>query len=472
MEKISHPSRCIGQNMTSWLYNGLDSAVTLEIYQKLIKDTNQTYEENLAKQVCALAMEMRGIKIDLAKRSIFKNYLETTIKRVQKNFDKLCLKTVGHIVNPTSPKQVKDLMYRSLELPQQRSKNVRGEYVATTGQAALEKLQTHFYARPYISHILTLRDLRKQLSFINTKLDPDGRFRASFNVVGTNTGRWSSSFSDTGTGQNLQNVDRRMRSIFCADKGYLFLNVDLEQADSRNLGARCYTLFHQEREDASKYLDACESGDLHTQVAKMVFTKLAWGTASDKEIALAMFTPTDSYRQVAKKLGHASNYMGSAKVVSVATRVDISTVKTFQEGYFNAYPTIPLWWDWVISQVKEEGQLTTLGGRTRQFFGRREDPKVHKEAIAFEPQSLTAHEIDMGLLQIWNKWPEVQPLMQGHDNILFQIPTSYEDRIGRILEDMKYTIELPGGRPFFVPLEAKVGKNWSDSEGLRVWKDT
>src|SRR6516165_6883191 len=79
----------------------------------------------------------------------------------------------------------------------------------------------------------------------------------------------ASLLSDFGTGTNLQNIEDRLRSVFVADKGMKFAYVDLEQAESRLVGAIEWNLFRD-----GTYLDACESGDLHTSVCR-----LAWGSA-------------------------------------------------------------------------------------------------------------------------------------------------------------------------------------------------
>src|SRR5204863_8193698 len=88
-------------------------------------------------------------------------------------------------------------------------------------------------AEPIIKHVFALRDLGKKVSFLQTAVDPDGRLRTSFNIAGTTTGRLASSYSDFGTGTNLQNVETLLRSVFVADPGMKFCNIDLEQADSR-----------------------------------------------------------------------------------------------------------------------------------------------------------------------------------------------------------------------------------------------
>ena len=73
---------------------------------------------------------------------------------------------------------------------------------------------------------------------------------------------------------------------------------------------------------------------------------------------------------------------------------------------------------------------------------------------------MTAHEIDMGYLQIWRKYPWVELLLQVHDSILMQIPILAEDKIPAICETMKVYLSLASGREFYVPVDWKSGLNW------------
>jgi len=88
---------------------------------------------------------------------------------------------------------------------------------------------------------------------------------------------------------------------------------------------------------------------------------------------------------------------------------------------------------------------------------------------------MTGEQIDRGLLQIWRKFPQVQLLNQVHDSILFQVPfNEAKHLIPEILKTMQVTIELKGGRPFTVPLEAAAGWNWGYADennkyGLKKW---
>ena len=69
--------------------------------------------------------------------------------------------------------------------------------------------------------------------FIDVTLDTDKRLRCSFNPVGTESGRLSSSETIFGTGTNMQNLPMEFRQYLIADDDCMLFNIDLSQAENR-----------------------------------------------------------------------------------------------------------------------------------------------------------------------------------------------------------------------------------------------
>jgi DNA polymerase I-like protein with 3'-5' exonuclease and polymerase domains len=455
-----------------WIYNGLDICVTEEIRQALYGHLDNTsaatYAFSRELQAPVLEMTLRGLRVNQNRRAKIIKKFEGQLARLEEQLRHLLREGVGvtQDFNWRSPTQMRVLLYDVLNLPVIRKKNSNGVMAPSTDRDALEKLTNYFIAEPIINHILGLRDLGKSLGFLRTGIDPDGRMRTNINIAGTNTGRWASAVSDYGTGTNLQNVARDLRSVFVADPGYKFGNLDLEQADARNLGALLWTTFLTEHgeEFAGRYLNLCESGDLHTQVCKMAMPHLPWGQEgkTDREVADVVFYRDQSYRDSSKKLSHGSNFVGKPPTMAKHTKFPLDFVRKFQHDYFEALPMIPMYHENVRYQLREFAYLTTLFNRRRFFFGRADDEATLREAVAFSPQSMTGEEINIGILKLWRA-DRVQLLMQVHDSILFQYPEEQEDEIiPWALENLRVPIDLVGGRKFVVPTEAKVGWNWAD----------
>lgn len=272
--------------------------------------------------------------------------------------------------------------------------------------------------------------------------------------------------------------------------------IDLEQAESRVVGAIIYRLFGD-----TSYLDACESGDLHTIVCSMCWTGLPWpedfgleaiakyGTLPDdlikaaKKVAGGVAYRDMTYRDLAKRLGHGSNYYGKPPQMARHTHVEKDMVARFQRMYFEAFPGIPRWHRWVAEQVQTTKQITTLLGRRRFFFGRPNDDAVLREAIAFEPQSVaTGDYMNLGLYTLWKKNFPLHIFQQVHDAIAAAYDEQDEHWIinetCKVLET-KFDIYSPNGLPrkFSIPTEALVGwnlayANKSNPDGLVKWSGT
>ena len=466
----------LSPDAVSNIYCGLDCAVTMEIRNVLraqietdTPNVLETYRNALAKQAPVMEMSMRGFHVDEHNRQQSLREMSAQLARLEEDFAFILKEGLNHVMNWRSPLQLKAFFYTTLGLKPVRARNSQGEFTPTINRDALEKLSVNFYAELFCNYILAMRDLAKQIGFLKTEIDEDQRIRCSFNIAGTNTGRLASSMNEFGTGTNLQNVSRQLRFPFVADPKKILVNVDLEQADARNVGAIIWNIFVDEhgKEKAGAYLDACESGDLHTTVCRMAWPELSW-PENPKEWRAIADQPAyrdDSYRQLAKKLGHGTNYLGQPKTMARHTKTDVKLIEEFQARYFTAYPLILEWHKWIVRQVTEFGYITTQFGRRRYFFDRADAAATHREATAYEPQSMTAHEIDMGFLNLWRHMPEAELLVQVHDSITLQIPNNnLNERIPRILELLRVDLPLKQGRLFTVPLDAKVGWNWGDVE--------
>lgn len=444
------------------IYNGLDCCVTFEVHealQTLFNVEPEVYGFERALQGPALEMSMRGFRIDETERRIGAAALRRKLVRLDNVLQQLAFAVWGKGLNPRSPKQLIDFFYGTMHLPEQWSSK-KGVRRLSTDRETLEKLQIYFHALPIITTILAVRDYAKQLEVLETEIDPDGRFRTSFNIAGTETWRFSSSGSVTGTGRNIQNIAPELRKMFVADPGYILVGIDLEQAESREVGWLCGTILGD-----WTYLDACYSGDLHVTTAKLIWRDLGWTGDPKRDRALAdvKFYREFSYRDLAKRGGHGSNYMGTPWTMARHLKVVLRLMEDFQRAYFTAYPAIPKWHRWVATQIQTTHQLTTPWEVTRTFFGRPSDDTTLREAIAFSPQSSTAMRMNLGMWRVWNEMgSDVQLLAQVHDAIYFQVPITSD--IPAICSRALSLIDIRhshGGRELVVPGECKVGFNWA-----------
>ena len=451
------PSSLSSESEKLWVYNGLDCCVTLEVLEAMLpqldNQTRTTYEFEKALQGPVIEMNMRGILVDQEARNKAINTYQTKLTFLEHNLNRILSEGVGVNINWRSPHQLKTLFYKTLGFAEVIK---RGK--VTVDRDALEKLESYFYAGPIVRHLLAMRDVAKKISVLKTGIDTDGRMRTSISIAGTSTGRFSSAMGDFESGGNLQNIEEQLRRIFIADPGMKFAYIDLEQAESRAVGAIEWNLFHYGR-----YLDACESGDLHTTVCKMTNPDLPWtgDPKQDKDVAESPFYRQHSYRHMNKVLGHGSNYDGKPWTMAKHTKMGQKIIAAFQEKYFAAFPH-KVWHQHVREHVVEDGYLISLTGRRRWFFGRRTEDSTIREAIAYDPQGSVGDILNTGMLQVW-RLHICQLLLQIHDAILIQYPEDQEDTIiPKVVEAIKVPIELKHGRTLIIPCDVKTGWNWSN----------
>jgi len=437
-------------------YNGLDCLVTQDVFNsispQLDEHTSATYAFSKALQGPTLEMRIRGVLVDQARRMEVIDQLFEQSEVLEHNLNKIVLDGCGLATfNWRSNVDLQNLFYRVLGL-----KPITRAGKPTTDIKAREKLGRHPIATQIVKHINTLSELGDKISVLRTANDPDGRIRTSYNIAGTSTGRFSSSLSEFGTGGNLQNIEESLRSIFIADPGFKFAKCDAKSGESYCVGAVEWNRFSDGR-----YLDAVESGDVHTAVARIVWPGLGWTNdlRSDKAIAEQPFYRNHSYRFMCKKLGHGSNYNGQPANLAEQANLDEPIVAEFQRKYFAAFPAHRQWQADVDARLRKLGHLISLTGRKRWFFGRRSNPATLREAIAYDPQCSLADIVNRAMLNIWRERTALI-VMTDHDAITFMYREEDEERlIPILLRELVVPVQLSGGRTLTIPYDVETGWN-------------
>lgn len=445
------------------VYNGLDCCLTHEIFTTLQAQEASAapaYNFELALQAPVLEMMLRGFRVDPGARELAINRTKEQTARLLYVLDTLSNAVWNKGINPNSGQQLKELFYGRLGIPEIHVWQ-KGELKTPMDHSVISRIEDYFQARPIAAAVLAYRDLAKQLQVLENEVDPDWRMRTSYNIGGTNEGRFSSSISPTGTGGNLQNISESLRHILIVDPGYILCGIDAEQSDSRMVGYMCGLLF-----DDWTYLDACESGDLHTFVARLTWPKLPWtgDLKKDRKLAETPFHRHHTRRDACKRLGHGANFLGKAPTLAREAHVPLDLVKGFMEGYFSAFPAILKWHAWTAAELQTKRQLTSIHGRKRDFFDRTNADETIRKALAFLAAAATADNINLGMWRIWRHMPEAQLLAQVHDAVYFQFPAHLqaEDIIPRAQRLLETRLTAPNGRTFIVPTDAKFGYNWGN----------
>lgn len=503
-----------------WFYNGMDCCVTRQLHDVLLpmveKRNWNAYEYERAMLGPSINMMLRGIRIDAEASTELIARLKEQEETYLELFYELCNAINHKAINHKSPVQLKELFYKALDIPEvkKRQGNV---WKVSTDREALEKIaKESTRGVAFAKTILKLRDIDKQLQVLTATRDPDGRIRTSFNVAGTETWRFSSSESPAYSGINFQNVTERLRKVFVPDEGMAMFYADLDQAESRVVAYLSGDV---------DYINACESGDLHTTVVKMVWPNMGWtGDAeADREMAERSYIRQYSFRDVCKRAGHGTNYglrpASLARHLSIKVReavrfqlqyyggeVDFADLERWHEqdrdGGFDslidegtivgvaprlgekdkrkvevrgAFPGIRLWQDRTFQELELKGELTNPFGFKRQFWDRLTEQSTQREAIAFLPQSTVGILTNIGIYRLHYELPDVEMLANVHDAALGQFPIKEIDNLAPLVINCMQNSLVVNGRTLVIPSSIEVGMNWGhqsddNPNGMHKWE--
>lgn len=499
---------------TYWAYNGLDCAITREVFDvlqaRLTPELDRTYRFEMAMQAPAFQMMLRGIAVDDIARGRALRDLEKLEKDIERELVEIvspswefkkkrgskCEKApawgkkyhkwpqdaeldaqhcefcgVSRLVsdpfNPRSPKQVIHLLYKVWGLPEQFD---RKTHKVSVGEESIEKLrkrvrdmkEEHPVWLRTFELLLEARKTRKQIGFMRSELGPDSRMHSSFNVGATETFRWSSSQDPYRRGCNIQQIADPWRNVFVADPGMEIFYADLEQAESR-------VVAYDAQDEA--FIAVHAASDTHTEVAKMLWPEIVVDKATAQLPTPWDSDPQHNYRFYAKKIVHGSNLGMTPTGIAREAHISKEAAEEMQARYFDAFPRVKARQKEIAQELRETGKLTNPLGVVKQFFGRLWDDHTIKEGYSFTPQSMVGFILSIGLWRVWDRLDPgaLHVLAQVHDAILGQYPIGQRDAVlGRVLELMTVPVEIRG-RTLTIPVEIAYGKNWRKSD-MTKWQ--
>jgi len=450
-----------------WIYNAKDSAVCLEALPRIKSDLEMISNLESYQVQCKLVkpliyIQERGIKMDTAG-------LKVESERVKEKVELLTqqLKEVsGYDINPGSSQQVQNYFYK---IKGEKPYLNRQTGKPTADKNAIKRLSRKGYEEArIIQEINTLAYMKSH--FLDVTLDTDNRLRCSFNPVGTESGRLSSSETIFGTGTNMQNLPMEFRKYLIADDDTMIFNIDLSQAENRVVAYIS---------PEPNMIHAFETKiDLHKQTAGLIFSK-SWEEVSDEAGSSTIGGGNFSERFWGKKANHGLNYDLGYKTFAFLYEIPESDAKFIVERYHKAYPGVRQYHAWIRHQLSKNRTLENLFGRKRLFLDRWGD-ELFKSAYSFIPQSTVAEIINRrGILYIYYNQQLFKPvdlLLQVHDNIIFQMnykKHSWEEQ-AQCLILIKNSLETSltwRGSEFSIPISLEVGMNLNKKGMVEVSRD-
>ena len=216
-----------GDISTFWIYNVKDCCITWTVAKRLEEDLKKQGLDDFfhRRQVMRLQPHLvnatvLGNKIDLEMKAQLSQSYQVELQQLwdtaQHQIRTALRDESVPEVNLNSPKQLGELFFRKLHLV--------GKGVSTdenNRNAIIDNPRTSPIAKDLLITINRYKEKHKLFStYIESKVDPDGRMRSDYKQYGTQfvPGRLSSAQTLWGSGMNLQNQPEMLRGMFIADK--------------------------------------------------------------------------------------------------------------------------------------------------------------------------------------------------------------------------------------------------------------
>lgn len=447
-----------------WRYNATDSIICAEVLPKqkakIIEQNNEVPYYAKCKLIEPIIyMQERGIKANVEGITKRSEELEGEIDSLQEELNSIA----GQELNANSPKQLKEYFYDKLKFNPYKS----GGQV-TTDVNAMKRIKRQ--GNKEAGLVLEIRRRRKlKGTYLPLhKIDPDGRFRCSFNPVGTRYSRLSSSENIFGTGMNMQNWPHELHKYLLFDEGYIGYRIDLSQGENRIVAFEG---------NITPMMDCFDRGeDVHSLTAGLILGKSPVEISKDPR-SCDLGDGTHSEREWGKKANHSLNYDYGYKSFAMLYEMTEKQALFVVNSYHRAYPGVRGNYHANIKKaLRKHRSLTNLMGRTTLFMDKWGD-QLWKDAYACIPQGTIGDIMDQRAMNYIYFDPEFEPvelLLQVHDDISFQIPKSLPLRehahlLLKIYDRIEQPLKTSWGREFTIPADLVICKEtFSKEDGREI----
>ena len=412
-------------------------------YEKLVSEEMEDLYNNIEFPLVRVLsdMEKTGVKVDKDKLEDMKLDLTERISLITKKIYELA----GKEFNINSPKQLGEVLFTDLNLPQPKSNK-------TGFKTDVKVLQRLVDYHPIIEQILEYRNLNKILTTylegLKDYIFDDGLVHTIYKQTLTRTGRLSS------VEPNLQNIPvrneegRKVRKAFIPQND-LFLSIDYSQIELRILAH-----LSGDEELRKAFIN---DQDIHTKVAADIFD------ITEEQV-------TKNQRRTAKAVIFGIVYGISGYGLGENLELNPKDAKKYIDKYLSLYPKVDEYMKHNIKFAYETGYVKTLFNRKRvieELTNANYMVRQSGERMALNtPIQGTASDImKMAMIKVYEEMKKhnfkSKIVMQVHDELIFDVYDSELDELIKVAKDAMeniYTLSVP------LKVSADTGKNWYDAK--------
>ncbi len=240
-----------------------------------------------------------------------------------------------------------------------------------------------------------------------------------------------------------------VRKLFVPDKGYVIFDCDLSGADAQVVA------WDAEDEELK---DAFRRGEkIHVKNLEAMYDREFDPVLDRKPQKGARYSAYDEL----KRSIHATNYGASARTLAITLGWKVKQAEQFQHRWFQLHPAIRRWHLRVEKDLQISRSVSNKFGYRIQYFDR--VTNLFTKALAWIPQSTVGIVCSKGGVQVHKNLPWVEPLLQVHDSLVFQIPIHRCEPKSIDLIRAHLHVPVPYPDPLIIP--------WGASASLVSWGD-
>lgn len=489
-----------------------DACVTFEVNEELDKELIESnkldYYNQFVHKLHSVyhfapnwkAIEQIGFRIDTDKRrELIQKYVEHHEKIAYQLYT-----LTGKHVNTASPKQISELLYHDLKIPERSG---TGEEVLTTvlNSLALAKSKDYEKKSNIISLILEDRRVKKTLSsYLYSAEDFDGRMRTSY-FLALKTCRSSTQqqeppirpkeiYRDAKKVKKLQSlgmafqtitkhgdIGADVRKMLVPDKGKVLLNIDSSQAEARVI------FLLAEDYEALKLIDEI---DYHALTA----TWFVGGTINDWSKKVLGYEHPNRF--LGKTLRHACHLGASSRRAAIEVntqarkyKIPISISEARARAAINTFhskqPRIrQVFQQGIINCLEQDRRklrapvpygVDAIKGAERTFFERWGDD-LFREAFSFIPQCTVSENTKGAALRLKKQIPDLEILVEAHDALTMQVEINDANEIAKLArKEMEVPIDFSACSlkrgTLVIPSDIEIGDNYLEMEKFKFTEE-
>ncbi|ATZ16452.1 DNA polymerase I [Entomoplasma freundtii] len=391
---IGEKAYLIGQTKTKILEK-LKSANQLVIYEKI----------DYPFIFVLYSMEQTGIEIDVTELREQTQNIKNNLDQLERQMDQILGPELkSRHINYGSPKQLQDLLFEILKLPNLAK--------GSTGHEVLVQLvDEHPIIKPLLEHRKFSKIYNTYLLGFDKYIFPDKKIHTIFNQTLTSTGRISSGEP------NIQNISvrdedqKQVRKILVSAPGSEFYSFDYSQIELRVIA--------QVAPEPNLLKIFKDHGDVHEETARKIFN-------------LKPNEPvTREMRRQAKVVNFGIIYGLSPYGLSKDLNISVSEAKKIIDSYYANFPAIAQYREKVINLAKTTGYAENVVHRQRripELASANYHLKQFGERVAVNTplQGTSADILKVAMNNIYTDLQkndrQTMMVAQIHDEIIFSIP--------------------------------------------------